>query len=77
MSAQPIEIQELQVRWAQVSQFLHRLESEADYARALALCDSLLDEIRDDESHPLMSLLDVVSLLITDYEAREVPELSA
>ena len=50
--------------------------TEDDYHRLVALVDSLVDEVRENESHPLASLMDAVGVLIEEYENEHVPELS-
>jgi HTH-type transcriptional regulator/antitoxin HigA len=52
---------------------LTHIENEADYERATALLNSLLDEVRDDASHPLYSLVSVVGDLIEAYEIDREP----
>lgn len=52
---------------------LAHIETEADYARATAMLDSLLDLVRDDADHPLYSLLSVVGDLIEAYEIDHEP----
>ena len=37
--------------------------------------DQLVDQVGNDESHPLASLIEVVGLLIERYEDEQVPEL--
>lgn len=41
----------------------------------LKLLDHLVDEVGNDESHPLASLMEVLGLLIEKYEDEQVPEL--
>ena len=41
----------------------------------VALLDSMIDEVGEDESHPLASLMEIVGVLIEKYEAEHVPEL--
>jgi HTH-type transcriptional regulator/antitoxin HigA len=45
--------------------------------QAAFLPDSLIDEVGEDESHPLASLTEVLGVMIEKYEAEYVPELSA
>lgn len=45
------------------------IRSEAHYRRMVAMLEALLDEAAGDESHPAMSLADIVGDLIADYEA--------
>lgn len=49
------------------------IESEEDYARATALLNNLLNIVRDDNSHPLYSLVSVVGDLIEAYEINLEP----
>ena len=41
----------------------------------LRLLDQLTDEVGNDESHPLASLMEVIGLLVEKYEDEHVPEL--
>jgi HTH-type transcriptional regulator/antitoxin HigA len=48
--------------------------NEAEYQQLVALLDEITDIVRDDESHPLAKMMDVLSVLIEDYEDEHVPE---
>jgi HTH-type transcriptional regulator/antitoxin HigA len=39
--------------------------------------DNLTDEVGEDETHPLASLMEIVGVLVQNYEAEHVPELTA
>jgi HTH-type transcriptional regulator/antitoxin HigA len=52
---------------------LAHIETDADYAQATALLNTLLDTVRDDSSHPLYSLVSVVGDLIEAYEIDHEP----
>lgn len=49
---------------------------EADYRSLVAKLDDLIDQVGEDESHPLASMMDVLSALIENYENANVPELA-
>ena len=49
--------------------------TEEEYQRLVALLDGLIDEVGENESHPLASLMEVLSILIEKYEDEHVPEL--
>jgi HTH-type transcriptional regulator/antitoxin HigA len=51
--------------------------NEADYQELVALLDSLVDEVGEDETHPPASLMEVVGVLIEKYEDEHVPELES
>ncbi len=44
------------------------VHTEEDYARAIATIDVLLDEIGDDETHPLADVLDYLADQVKTYE---------
>ncbi len=39
------------------------------------MLDSLIDQVGEDETHPLASLMEVIGVLIENYETEHVPEL--
>lgn len=51
------------------------IRNERDFARMQALMDELLNEVGDDEDHPLADLLDVVGVLVDQYENENMTEL--
>jgi HTH-type transcriptional regulator/antitoxin HigA len=57
--------------------FFGPIRNERDYARMNALVEALLEEIGDDEDHPLADLLDMVSTFVADYEDAQVDDLDA
>ncbi|HVQ39043.1 MAG TPA: hypothetical protein VMS31_16010 [Pyrinomonadaceae bacterium] len=50
-------------------------DEHLDASAALAL-DSMIDEVGEDESPPLASLMEIVGVLIQKYEDEHVPELA-
>ncbi len=44
------------------------LRSEKDYRKAVAMLDEIIDEIGQDEAHPLADLAEALSLFIHSYE---------
>ncbi len=62
--------------WTSVSNTVFVPQNEADYERIVAMLDQLIDQVGEDESHPLASLMDVLSALIENYENANVPELA-
>ena len=61
--------------WPELSQSVFVPHTERDYQRLVALLDQLVDEVGNDESHALASLMEVVGLLIEKDEDDRVPEL--
>jgi HTH-type transcriptional regulator / antitoxin HigA len=44
------------------------LRSEKDYRKAMAMLDEIIDEIGEDETHPLADLAEALALFIHSYE---------
>jgi HTH-type transcriptional regulator / antitoxin HigA len=55
--------------------FFGPIRNERDYQRMQALMDELLDVVGDDEDHPLADLLDVIGVLVAQYEEENTPAL--
>ncbi len=59
---------------AQSSKYIFVPTRDEEYARLVALLDEITDIVRDDETHPLAKMMDVLGVLIADYEDEHVPE---
>jgi HTH-type transcriptional regulator/antitoxin HigA len=62
--------------WKNVSNTLFVPHDDEEYKRLVSMLDDLADQVGEDGSHPLASLMDVLSALIENYENVNVPELS-
>ena len=64
--------------WKFVAPLLRKPKNEADYDELVAALDGLIDLIGDDESHPLMSLVDIIGDWVEAYdlEHRPMPKVS-
>lgn len=62
--------------WRNVSNTVFVPQNDDDYERLVAMLDNLIDQVGEDESHPLASMMDVLSALIENYENAHVPELA-
>lgn len=51
---------------------LGTLRTNKDYTRATEMLDAILDEIGEDEQHPLAELADALSVFVEKYEAEHV-----
>jgi HTH-type transcriptional regulator/antitoxin HigA len=63
--------------WSSLEGSVFVPHNEDEFRRLVALLDRLIDEIGEDESHPLASLMEIVGVLIEKYEDEHVPELAA
>ncbi len=49
--------------------------TEEEYQRLVAFLDRLIDEVGEDETHPLSSLMEIIGVLVEKYEDEHVAEL--
>lgn len=52
---------------------LGTLRTKKDYTRAVEMLDAILDEVGENEKHPMAELADAISVFIEKYEAEHVP----
>lgn len=64
--------EDIQAHWAALSP-LFVIRNESDYDEAIERLNELLDEIGDDEQHPLYDLLDTLGTVIFAYEEKHYP----
>ena len=63
---------EIQQQWAVIAPYL-TITNEQEYDLAVERLNLLLDEIGDNESHPLYSLLDTLGIIIEAYDDEHYP----
>ena len=63
---------DLQSQWAGIRPLL-TIRNERDYDAAIKRLNALLDEVGDNERHPLFSLVDTLGTLIHVYEEEHYP----
>jgi len=63
---------ELKIHWTNIAPLL-TIRNEREYNAAVKRLNELLDEIGDDEKHPLYGLLDTLGTLIHAYEEAHYP----
>jgi len=63
---------ELQTHWTTIAPLL-TIRNEREYNGAVKRLNELLDEIGDNEKHPLYSLLDTLGTIIHVYEEEHYP----
>ncbi len=51
--------------------------TEQEYEQLVNLLDELVDVVRGDESHPLAKMMDVVGVLVENYENEHIPQPGA
>ena len=51
--------------------------TDIEHWRLVAFLDRLIDEVGEDEAHPLASLMELVGGMVERYEDEHVPELTS
>lgn len=69
-------IQQAEQVWPPVSRLVFVPHTNGEYQQLVALLDGLIDEVGEDEQHPLASLMELIGVLIEAYEDRHVPEIT-
>ncbi len=70
-----LEAREALAMWPSMAPVVFVPHSEAEYLHIVALLDQLIDEVGEEESHQLGSLIEVLGVLVEAYESEHVPEL--
>jgi HTH-type transcriptional regulator / antitoxin HigA len=73
---QNLEVSKTAAAWSSMAGKIYVPHSDQEYRQLVTLLDSLIDEVGEDESHPLASLMEIVGVLIEKYEDEHVPELA-
>jgi HTH-type transcriptional regulator/antitoxin HigA len=77
MSLQRLDVDRTASAWSSLADTVFVPHSLEEYRQLVALLDNLIDEVGEDETHPLASLMEIIGVLIQNYETEHVPELMA
>lgn len=69
-------LEQITAAWPPLSDVLHVPHTEKEYQEAVDLLDSLIDQVGEEETHPLASFMEVLGLLIEKYEDDHIPEIT-
>jgi HTH-type transcriptional regulator / antitoxin HigA len=72
-----LDIDQTITNWTSIADTIFVPHTEAEYESLVNLLDWLIDQVGEDETHPLASMMDVIGVLIENYESANVPELEA
>ena len=64
---------EISNKWQPLAPFLSVPHTEVEYDNLSAFLDQLIDDVGNDESHPLAALMDTVGTLIEAYDKEHFP----
>ena len=73
---QNLDVNKTADAWSSLANKIYVPHSEEEYQKLVAMLDSLIDEVGENESHPLASLMEIVGVLIEKYEDEHVSELA-
>jgi len=63
--------------WPSFTSILYVPHTEQEFQAAVELLDTLIDQVGEDETHPLASLMEVLGVLVEKYEEEYIPEITA
>ena len=69
-----IQLKEIAKVWPEIQPIFSVPHNEKDYKKLVNLLDSLIDEVGNNENHPLSSLMETLGSLIETYESQYIPE---
>jgi HTH-type transcriptional regulator/antitoxin HigA len=72
---QTLNLSKATTAWTKLSTTLFVPHTEADYDHLVTVLDQLIDQVGENEYHPLASMMEVIGVLIENYEIQHVPEL--
>jgi HTH-type transcriptional regulator/antitoxin HigA len=72
---QTLNINQTITAWSSIAENVFVPHTEAEYEYLVNILDTLIDQVGEDETHPLASLMEVIGALIENYENEHIPEL--
>ena len=70
-----IQLKEIAKVWPDIQTIFSVPHNEKDYNKLVNLLDSLIDEVGNNENHPLTSLMETIGSLIETYESQYINEI--
>jgi len=61
--------------WPGIQSVFSVPHNQKEYNRLVHILDSVIDEVGENESHPLASLMETLGSLIESYEDQNIPEI--
>lgn len=62
--------------WLPITNLICVPHNDNEYDKLMNLLDDLIDEVGEDETHPLASMMELIGILIEYYETKHVSELT-
>ncbi len=70
-----IQLKKIAKIWPDIQPIFSVPHNEKDYNKLVNLLDSLIDEVGNNENHPLTSLMETIGSLIETYESQYINEI--
>jgi len=70
-----IQLKEIAKVWPDIQPIFSVPHNKKDYNKLVNLLDSLIDEVGNNENHPLTSLMETIGSLIETYESQYITEI--
>jgi len=70
-----IQLKEIAKVWPDIQPIFSVPHNKKDYNKLVNLLDSLIDEVGNNENHPLTSLMETIGSLIETYESQYINEI--
>jgi HTH-type transcriptional regulator / antitoxin HigA len=74
---QSFNLDQTTAAWPSIAENVFVPHTEEEYKRLVEILDCLIDQVGEDETHPLASLMEVIGVLIENYETEYISELEA
>jgi len=71
-----VQIEKALKAWPNVRPALYIPRTDREYRHLVQLLDRLIDEVGENENHPLASMMEILGILIEKYEDEHVTELA-
>ena len=69
------QLKEIAKVWPDIQPIFSVPHNKKDYNKLVNLLDSLIDEVGNNENHPLASLMETIGSLIETYESQYIDEI--
>jgi HTH-type transcriptional regulator / antitoxin HigA len=69
------QLKEIAKVWPEIKPIFSVPHNKKGYDKLVSLLDSLIDEVGNNENHPLAALMETIGSLIETYESRYVDEI--
>ena len=68
------QVEHLAMVWPGIKNIFSVPHSEEEYDNLVSILDEIVEQVRENENHPLASLMESLGILVENYEKQNVPE---